>query len=256
MKIRIPIALIIFIHACTSQVPEEVFKSEIVRNDTILTFFSPGKPRSIKPFLIDSNITPEDTFVNKLTHGLCTFYYTNGKIKSTLNYKRGNRHGEAIMYYETGELYVKEHYTNGQLNGEKIKYFTNGSPIIRSWYKEGYHSKTSELYSFTGEQLVEPALAFKLEDLRLQKSIVRLHMNIENLKKIRRVTYYITSELNNDVTLHYELDVKKGIGFQEIKIPAQFQYVAKIKVSAKYTLSSGEIGGVIGNHNLVLFPLI
>lgn len=252
---RILILFTAILMACSNQEPKNTFSPQVERNDTLFTFFGPNQPKSVKPYRRDTTISDGDTSISKLTHGMAVSYYPNGKIKSKVNYKKGNRNGLAVMYYETGEKYVEETYKNGTLDGPKIKYYTTGQPIIKNWYTDGFISKSSVRYDIDGNIIPSPIIKYHEEDRRLQEGVYRLHIDLEKIKKLRKVTYYFTVKNEDEPDWNFEIESKKGVGYYDIPLGPDHYFVRKLNIVAKYTLKSGDVGALMEKRNLYIKPL-
>ena len=69
--------------------------------------------------------------------GLYEFYYKNGQLKSKWNYKDGKRNGLYEFYYENGQLQSKWNYKDGKQDGLYEFYYENGQLMSKGNYKDG-----------------------------------------------------------------------------------------------------------------------
>ena len=69
-----------------------------------------------------------------LQTGISTFFYSNGKIKETNNYKNGELEGTSIGYYPNGARSAEINYSQGQKDGPYKLYFANGQLSTTGWY--------------------------------------------------------------------------------------------------------------------------
>lgn len=98
------------------------------------------------------NIAEEYFYINDVIQGEKTWYYSNGRIKQTLNFTDGKKVGLLYEYSLEGTIITEEVYDNGYLkdrsefnrldeNGKKTgvwrEYFPNGIIKSEGEYKEG-----------------------------------------------------------------------------------------------------------------------
>lgn len=60
-------------------------------------------------------------------------YYSNGSLKSIIEFKHGKRNGEAVYYDSIGEIIERSQFENDSLNGLSIVYNKNGSSVSRCY---------------------------------------------------------------------------------------------------------------------------
>jgi antitoxin component YwqK of YwqJK toxin-antitoxin module len=65
------------------------------------------------------------------------FYYRNGQVNKTKEWKKGVLQGDSRVFYGTGEIYIVSHYDSGTLNGPYTVYDKDGSVLESRAYKEG-----------------------------------------------------------------------------------------------------------------------
>jgi len=72
---------------------------------------------------INSNTLLTDCeYVNGIKSGINNIYYTNGKVKSILNYENNKLNGYVAFFDSTGKLYCKQYYYYGLKVGPNIAY--------------------------------------------------------------------------------------------------------------------------------------
>ena len=64
-------------------------------------------------------------------------YYPNGKLKSVLNYKKGQLEGIALYYYENGELKERVNYRKGKRERTGTTYYESGKLKEEITYENG-----------------------------------------------------------------------------------------------------------------------
>jgi len=64
-------------------------------------------------------------------------YYPNGKLKSVLNYKKGQLEGIALYYYENGELKERVNYRKGKRERTGTTYYESGTLKEEITYENG-----------------------------------------------------------------------------------------------------------------------
>lgn len=218
--------------------------------DTIFQYFKSGKLKAKKC----TERSEQDTSQRR-AHGLTTYYFENGKIKSEVNFKNGVKHGEVKTYFESGELYSIENFKNGALHGKKQKFTTTGVLMYEAYYSNGVHSKNTKLFDYQGKKITTPKLKFSHQDLRLQNGTVVIKIEVEPKKGVRKSVFHLTTKLPNGENLNAEINVKKGVGYHTLYISPRQQYISKIYITARCRMKSGEYVGVIDNYNLVLRPI-
>ena len=87
----------------------------------------------------EGNKTSEGYFTKEgMRNGKSTFYYRNGKVKSTAEYKEGLLQGEKISYYVNGALAAKNLYKDDEQNGYQITYYMNSNKKHEGELQNGY----------------------------------------------------------------------------------------------------------------------
>lgn len=78
-------------------------------------------------------------------------YYPNGKLKSTVPSKDGDRHGHSKTYYETGELMYEGEWKNNKQEGIWKLYYENGDIKRENIFKN--HMKISQKEFYQGYKI-------------------------------------------------------------------------------------------------------
>jgi hypothetical protein len=102
----------------------------------------------------------EEPFVNGRIHGEAKHYYSNGKLRTTIEYKEARRNGIMVSYYETGEKHGDIPYLNGKVHGTRHNYKKDGSLTMVCSYVEGKPVPPLEEYDVTGEKIKQPTIKF------------------------------------------------------------------------------------------------
>lgn len=61
-------------------------------------------------------------------------HYSNGQLKSEIQYKKGIKHGYANYYYNNGSMHITCNYYNDKLNGEYKSWYFSGNPEREEYY--------------------------------------------------------------------------------------------------------------------------
>jgi len=83
-------------------------------------------------------------------------YYPDGKLKSVLNYKKGQLEGIALYYYQNGQLKERVNYRRGKRERTGTTYYESGKLKEEINYVDGKR-KSVKLYNENGELISEPA---------------------------------------------------------------------------------------------------
>lgn len=225
-------------------------KEDKIIGDTIFQYFDSGKIKAKKC----TEKSEQDT-TQRRAHGLTTYYFENGNVKSEVTFKNGIKNGEVRTYFESGELYSIEHFKNGKLHGKKQKFTTTGILMYEAHYNYGVHSKNTKLFDYQGNKISTPKLKFSHQDLRLKNGTVVIKIEVEPKKGVRKSVFHLTTKLPNGEKVNAEINVKKGVGYHTLYISPWQQYISKIYITARCRMKSGEYVGVIDNYNLVLRPI-
>jgi hypothetical protein len=114
----------------------------------------------IKKTYKEGYLASEEPFVNGRIHGEAKYYYQNGKLRRTIEYKDARRNGLFVYYYETGEKYSDEQYVNGKVNGVKHNYRKNGSLSMSCSFVDGKPVPPLEEYDAGGNKIKQPTVKF------------------------------------------------------------------------------------------------
>lgn len=88
-----------------------------------------------KTFWKNGILKSERNFLSKngklIPHGISKFWYENGQLYYSQNYKKGERHGELLAFWEDGTPRRQDYFKNGKLksgtvwdkSGKKVEHF-------------------------------------------------------------------------------------------------------------------------------------
>lgn len=96
------------------------------------------------------NRMQEMNWVDGLLDGTKTEFFSNGAVRTILNFKEGKRHGEFIYYHDNGQLKLTGNYNMDLLDGEVKSYYNNGKIKHLQNYKDGIRVGESILYYKNG----------------------------------------------------------------------------------------------------------
>jgi len=135
-----------------------------MQNDTLVNYIDINNKKQGKwvKYYESGQMRYKGYFINDLPVGVFTFYHSNGKIKSVLNYDatncstaeifwdNGNRAAKGSydannerdkiwnLYFEDGNPSAVINYSHGKANGEvKMFYPTSGKKVLECNYKDG-----------------------------------------------------------------------------------------------------------------------
>ncbi len=141
------ILVIIFISPCFSQEDLDIaYPNEITCRDGITNYNEATCQFGIayfkdKPFtglLVDGKTNKRlGEFRNGYKNGVFTEYYSNGKLKSEVDYLHGKLNGKYISYNEKGNKEYEANYELGLEDGQEIYYHSNGKIKATFNYKRG-----------------------------------------------------------------------------------------------------------------------
>ncbi len=105
----------------------------------------------------------EESYRNKVLHGVVREYHENGQLNVLSNYRDGKMHGTQIMYHEDGGVISEEKYEDGRLlndqdefySGEKSYHYPDGSLFATTAYLDGFQHGETRIYYPTGELKIE-----------------------------------------------------------------------------------------------------
>lgn len=91
-------------------------------------YYYDGNPYSGKLIEVDSqnNCTGEIELIDGLKHGRSVYYFQDGSIKRTAEYKKGVYHGLVVQYFENGTMFSRFNYVNGQEQGRQQMWKSDG----------------------------------------------------------------------------------------------------------------------------------
>ncbi len=82
-------------------------------------------------------------------------FFSNGKVKTIVNYKNGKKNGLSVEYYDNGNKKKEEKYKDNELDGKVFEYYPTGKVksvsnyiagklegLIQEYYEDGAVSKT------------------------------------------------------------------------------------------------------------------
>jgi hypothetical protein len=108
----------------------------------------------------DGYLANEEPFVNGRIHGEAKYYYSNGKLRTTIEYKEAKRNGILVSYYDTGEKHGDVPYLNGKIHGTRHNYKKDGSPTMVCSYVNGKPIPPLEEYDDVGKKIKQPSIKF------------------------------------------------------------------------------------------------
>lgn len=96
-------------------------------------------------------------------HGTSKFYFEDGKLQATIEYKWGKRNGKTVEYFYNGKVKASGSYVDDKENGESLAYeydkdkyyllskskYDNGEPLLYVKFKS--NGDTLELGRVNGE---------------------------------------------------------------------------------------------------------
>jgi antitoxin component YwqK of YwqJK toxin-antitoxin module len=78
--------------------------------------------------------------------GLETFYYPDGKVKSSRTYSNGSLNGAYLLNYKDEKPERRAYYKKGVPDGELLEYHQNGNLRSKAIYKKGVSIQPIEKY--------------------------------------------------------------------------------------------------------------
>jgi hypothetical protein len=147
----------------------------------------------------EGNLMSEEPFVNNKMHGEAKYYYQNGKLRNTIEYKDAKRNGLLTYYYETGEKHSDIPYVNGKIHGTRHNYKKNDSLTMVCTYVDGKPVPPLEEYDAAGEKIKQPTIKFSVSGGVLK-------MELSNR------TFVATSFVRIEKDSLIEIPVEKGAG--------------------------------------------
>ena len=116
-----------------------------VASKNVASYYRPSpSPKDNGFWLIDYHISgkkqmeawsnaPDTEFFN----GTVTWYYENGNVTQTVNYKNNILEGERRNYHENGKLKSQYSYKDGEIDGPWISFYDNSKKNEEGQYKNG-----------------------------------------------------------------------------------------------------------------------
>jgi hypothetical protein len=106
--------------------------------------------------VFESGDKKETNKKNKIVQdGLVKDYFSNGKLRAEINYKKGKRHGKAKQYYKDGKLFQEIDYANDLKHGIARKYYENGKLFQETPYDSGQIHGIQKKYHTNGNLVAE-----------------------------------------------------------------------------------------------------
>jgi hypothetical protein len=116
----------------------------------------------IKKTYKEGYLASEEPFVNGKIHGEAKHYYSDGKLRTKIEYKEARRNGIMESYYETGEKHGDIPYTNGKVHGTRHNYKKDGSLTMVCTYENGKPVPPLEEYDAGGVKVKQPTIKFSM----------------------------------------------------------------------------------------------
>ena len=98
-------------------------------------------------------IIPKDW--NNRIDGQAKWWYENGVMQISADYKKGELHGKVIRYYENGMKQSEASYLDNMLNGISLDYNANGRVIVEKTYRNDTLNGICRQYDDQGQKIVE-----------------------------------------------------------------------------------------------------
>ena len=83
--------------------------------------------------------------------GSSLWYYENGQLEASRNWKDGEQDGPEEIYYENGQLSFKRNWKDGELDGPEEYYYENGQLSFKGNWKDGKEDGPYEVYYENGQ---------------------------------------------------------------------------------------------------------
>ena len=103
-------------------------------------------------FFDEDGIKTNDGYFTKdaLRDGKSTYYFSDGTVSATANYKEGKLNGEKINYYHGGTISEKINYTDDEEDGYYLSYHPTGKLKYEGWYVKGNKQGAHKSYNALG----------------------------------------------------------------------------------------------------------
>lgn len=82
-------------------------------------------------------------------------YYSNGKLKQEIPYKKGKMDGVAKWYYENGQLQQSSAYVQGRLEGLTTRWYEHGLKQSEGMYSDNMRNGIQTDWGRTGKKVKE-----------------------------------------------------------------------------------------------------
>lgn len=103
----------------------------------------------------DQQLEASKNSIQEITNGPYETYYNNGQLKTTGNYKNGERDGLWQNYYENGVLESQVTFTEGKMVGVLETYHLNGQLRGQVDYIDGKENGIMEIYYENGQLMMK-----------------------------------------------------------------------------------------------------
>ena len=141
------VAVILFcILISCNQVPDQVKSTDDMLRKERGVYYYFDDPYTGTLIELDSNniCTAEIALENGIKNGESVYFFPDGKIKRTAEYKNGVYHGEVVQYFQNGKILSKFNYTDGNEEGFQQMWKSDGR------LKVNYQVINGRKYGLTG----------------------------------------------------------------------------------------------------------
>lgn len=107
-----------------------------------------------KLYNLNSVLITDENYSDSLLHGVCKYYYENGKPLKTEVYKRGMKEGPFTEYFENGKKRAEGTYLLDEKNGDYKSWFEDGSLDSEGKFVKGHMDGTWYYYNEDGSPKV------------------------------------------------------------------------------------------------------
>lgn len=101
-------------------------------------------------FYENGNVMQTVNYKNNVLDGLRKNYHESGPLKSQYSYKNGQIEGEWVEYYENARLSESGQYKNGERNGDWKEYYSNGKLKGEGKYANDKKVNIWKMYYYDG----------------------------------------------------------------------------------------------------------